>query len=101
MISNCISGWFFLDKPIGITSNSVLQKIRKVFNKSKAGFVGTLDPLASGFLPIALGPATKIIPYIENNNKKYSFTIKWGTKTETGDSEGKVLQEKKKISKRD
>ncbi len=99
MISNCISGWFFLDKPIGITSNSVLQKIRKVFNKSKAGFVGTLDPLASGFLPIALGPATKIIPYIENNNKKYSFTIKWGTKTETGDSEGKVLQEKKKYPK--
>ena len=52
------SGWFFFDKPIGITSNLALQKIKRIFNNSKAGFVGTLDPLASGFLPVALGKAT-------------------------------------------
>ena len=55
---NNSSGWFFLDKPIGMTSNFALQKIRRIYNNSKAGFVGTLDPLASGFLPIALGKAT-------------------------------------------
>ena len=83
MKNNNFCGWFFLDKPIGITSNSVLQKIRKIFNRSKAGFVGTLDPLASGFLPVALGSATKVIPFIEKANKRYLFTIKWGIKTET------------------
>ena len=89
------SGWFFLDKPIGITSNFALQKIKRIFNNSKAGFVGTLDPLASGFLPVALGKATKIIPFIEKCDKNYLFTIRWGIKTETGDSEGKVIKESK------
>ena len=93
MNSNSSSGWFFLDKPIGMTSNFALQKIRRIFNNSKAGFVGTLDPLASGFLPIALGKATKIIPFIEKCDKRYIFTVKWGIKTETGDSEGKVIKE--------
>ena len=87
------SGWFFLDKPIGITSNFALQKIKRIFNNSKAGFVGTLDPLASGFLPVALGKATKIIPFIEKCDKRYLFTVRWGIKTETGDSEGKVIKE--------
>ena len=86
------SGWFFLDKPIGITSNFALQKIKRIFNNSKAGFVGTLDPLASGFLPVALGKATKIIPFIEKCDKRYLFTVRWGIKTETGDSEGKVIK---------
>ena len=93
MNSNNSSGWFFLDKPIGMTSNFALQKIRRIFNNSKAGFVGTLDPLASGFLPIALGKATKIIPFIEKCDKRYIFTVKWGIKTETGDSEGKIIKE--------
>ena len=93
MNDKALSGWFFLDKPIGITSNFALQKIKRIFNNSKAGFVGTLDPLASGFLPVALGKATKIIPFIEKCDKKYSFTIRWGIKTETGDSEGKVVEE--------
>ena len=88
-----LDGWFFLDKPIGVSSNFVLQKIRKIFNNCKAGFVGTLDPLASGFLPVALGSATKIISYIEKVNKKYLFTVEWGVKTETGDSEGKIIKE--------
>ena len=94
------SGWFFLDKPIGMTSNFALQKIRRIFNNSKAGFVGTLDPLASGFLPVALGKATKIIPFIEKCDKRYIFTVKWGTKTETGDSEGKIIKECEKYPKK-
>ena len=97
--NNC-SGWFFLDKPIGITSNFALQKIRRIFNNSKAGFVGTLDPLASGFLPIALGKATKIIPFIEKCDKRYIFTVMWGIKTETGDSEGQVIKECRKCPKK-
>ena len=93
MNNNNWSGWFFLDKPIGITSNFALQKIKRIFNNSKAGFVGTLDPLASGFLPVALGKATKLIPFIEKCDKRYLFTVRWGIKTETGDSEGKVIKE--------
>mgnify|MGYP000409522682 FL=1 len=94
------SGWFFLDKPIGITSNFALQKIKRIFNNSKAGFVGTLDPLASGFLPVALGKATKIIPFIEKCDKRYLFTVRWGIKTETGDSEGKIIKECEKYPKK-
>ena len=100
MSINNWSGWFFLDKPIGVTSNFALQKIRKIFHNSKAGFVGTLDPLASGFLPIALGKATKIIPFIEKSDKRYLFSIKWGIKTETGDSEGKVIRQNKEYPKK-
>jgi len=95
MKKNKINGWIFLDKPIGISSNSVLQKVRKIFNYCKAGYVGTLDPLASGFLPIALGDATKTIRYLENKNKEYVFEVEWGIKTNTGDIEGKI----EKISK--
>ncbi len=100
MSINNWTGWFFLDKPIGVTSNFALQKIRKIFHNSKAGFVGTLDPLASGFLPIALGKATKIIPFIEKSDKRYLFSIKWGIKTETGDSEGKVIRQNKEYPKK-
>ena len=100
MNSNNSSGWFFLDKPIGMTSNFALQKIRRIFNNSKAGFVGTLDPLASGFLPVALGKATKIIPFIEKCDKQYIFTVKWGIKTETGDSEGEIIKECGKYPKK-
>ena len=75
------SGWIFLDKPIGLSSNLALQKVRKIFNFCKAGYVGTLDPLASGFLPIALGDATKTIKYLESKNKEYVFEVQWGVKT--------------------
>ena len=95
MKKNKINGWIFLDKPIGISSNSALQKVRKIFNYCKAGYVGTLDPLASGFLPIALGDATKTISYLENKNKEYVFEVEWGIKTNTGDMEGRI----EKISK--
>ena len=95
MKKNKINGWIFLDKPIGISSNSALQKVRKIFDCCKAGYVGTLDPLASGFLPIALGDATKTIRYLENKNKEYVFEVEWGIKTNTGDMEGRI----EKISK--
>ena len=89
-----IDGWIFLDKPIGLSSNKVLQSVRKIFNNCKAGYVGTLDPLASGFLPIAIGNATKTIRLVENQTKEYIFTIQWGMKTETGDLEGKIIKKK-------
>ena len=79
-----------MDKPIGISSNSALQKVRKVFKNCKAGYVGTLDPLASGFLPIALGDATKTIKYLESKFKEYIFEVNWGIKTNSGDIEGQV-----------
>jgi len=87
-----LNGWIFLDKPIGMTSNAALQQIRRNLSKVKAGFVGTLDPLASGFLPVALGKSTKVINLAENLNKKYTFSVKWGEKTDTGDTEGKVIK---------
>ncbi len=87
------SGWIFIDKPIGLTSNSLLQKVRLNLGKVKAGFVGTLDPLASGYLPIAVGQATKVINLAEKVNKEYIFTICWGKKTDTGDLEGKIINE--------
>lgn len=90
MKKNKIYGWVFLDKPIGISSNAVLQKVRKIFGYCKAGYVGTLDPLASGFLPIALGDATKTIRYLENISKEYIFEVEWGVKTNTADIEGIV-----------
>ena len=73
----------------------MLQKVRKIFYYCKAGYVGTLDPLASGFLPIALGDATKTISYLENKNKEYVFEVEWGIKTNTGNMEGRI----EKISK--
>ena len=96
MKDNEISGWIFLDKPIGISSNRVLQKVRKIFNNCKAGYVGTLDPLASGFLPIAFGKSTKTIKYLSNSFKEYVFEITWGIHSSTGDLEGEVMKIDKK-----
>ena len=94
---NKVNGWVFLDKPSGKSSNYVLQKIKKQFNINKLGFVGTLDPLASGFLPIAFGKATKTIRYIEKSYKEYLFSIYWGIKTSTGDYEGEIVNTNKTI----
>ena len=88
------NGWLFVDKPIGLSSNKVLQKIKRLFLNVKAGYVGTLDPMATGFLPIAVGKATKTIKYIEKVNKEYIFTLEWGVQTETGDVEGKKIRYK-------
>ena len=90
--SNKISGWIVLDKQIGITSRQALTKISKIFNVNKIGHGGTLDPLATGVLPIALGEATKLISFIQNKKKKYSFTIRWGETTDTDDCEGKIIE---------
>ena len=86
------NGWLFLDKPEGLSSNKVLQTIRKLYGYPKGGFVGTLDPLASGFLPIAIGKATKAIKYLENCQKEYEFRVDWSKKTSTGDSEGRTIK---------
>ena len=92
MKTNFFNGWLFLDKPVGLSSNKVLQTIRKLYGYPKGGFVGTLDPLASGFLPIAVGKATKAIKYLENCQKEYEFRVDWSKKTSTGDSEGRTIK---------
>ena len=85
-----VSGWVILDKPEDMTSTHAVSAVRRVFNAQKAGHSGTLDPLASGILPIALGEATKTVPWLMEAQKTYLFTIKWGASTETQDREGKV-----------
>ena len=86
-----ISGWIVLDKPEDMTSTHAVSAVRRVFNAQKAGHSGTLDPLASGILPIALGEATKTVPWLMEAQKTYLFTIKWGASTDTQDREGKVI----------
>ena len=87
-----IDGWFILDKPINISSAKAVNAVKKYFNIKKAGHAGTLDPLASGVLPIAINSATKTIPYLVNTLKTYRFTIKWGEQTDTDDSEGEIIK---------
>ena len=89
---NNLNGWIILDKQSGVTSRQLVTRISKILNVKKIGHGGTLDPMATGVLPIALGEATKLISFIQNTNKKYSFTIKWGESTETDDIEGKILE---------
>ena len=85
-----IDGWVILDKPLQVPSTKAVNIIRRCFNAAKAGHSGTLDPLASGILPIALGEATKTIPYVMDATKDYAFTIAWGAETTTDDREGEV-----------
>ena len=88
-----VSGWVVLDKPEELTSTQAVAAVRRIFNAQKAGHAGTLDPLASGILPIALGEATKTVPWLMEAEKTYLFTIKWGASTDTQDREGKVTAE--------
>ncbi len=90
-----ISGVFLLNKPLGISSNGALQKVRWLFRAQKAGHTGALDPLASGLLPICLGEATKFSHYLLDSTKRYQTTIKLGNSTTTGDVEGEVFLEKR------
>lgn len=83
-----ISGWLVLDKPVGMGSTDAVSKIRWLFQAEKAGHAGTLDPLASGMLPIALGEATKTVPYVQDGAKVYRFTVAWGEERSTDDLEG-------------
>ncbi|RMB02835.1 tRNA pseudouridine(55) synthase TruB [Eilatimonas milleporae] len=85
---NKVDGWFVLDKAVGQSSAQAVAMVRKAFNAQKAGHAGTLDPLASGILPIALGEATKTVPYLMDADKTYLFDILWGTETDTLDAEG-------------
>lgn len=86
-----VSGWVVLDKSKALTSTRAVGKVRKILNAQKAGHAGTLDPLATGILPIALGEATKTIPYVVEQAKKYRFTATFGEARDTDDSEGKII----------
>lgn len=85
-----VHGWVILDKPLGMTSTQAVGKIRWLFNAEKAGHGGTLDPLATGLLPIALGEATKTVPFAMDGRKVYRFTAKWGEERTTDDLEGEI-----------
>lgn len=87
-----ISGWLILDKPIDFGSTEAVSKIKWLFKAQKCGHAGTLDPLASGMLPIALGDATKTVPYVMDGRKIYEFTVSWGEERATDDLEGEVTQ---------
>ena len=86
-----ISGWVIVDKPAGLTSTAVVNKVRWAFDAKKAGHAGTLDPEATGLLAVALGEATKTIPYITDATKAYEFTINLGSATNTDDADGEVI----------
>jgi len=86
-----ISGWVNLDKPYDLTSTHAVGRIRRLFDAQKAGHAGTLDPLATGILPIALGEATKTVPFLMDADKAYRFTIAWGRTTATYDREGETI----------
>jgi tRNA pseudouridine55 synthase len=87
-----ISGWLILDKPVDFGSTEAVSKIKWLFKAQKAGHAGTLDPLASGMLPIALGDATKTVPYVMDGRKIYEFTVAWGEERSTDDLEGQVAR---------
>jgi tRNA pseudouridine55 synthase len=86
-----VHGWIVLDKPIGMTSTHAVTVIRNLFGAKRAGHAGTLDPLASGCLPIALGEATKTVPFVVDSRKTYQFTVRWGEERDTDDAEGRVV----------
>lgn len=83
-----VSGWVVLDKPVGMTSTYAVAVVKRAFAAKKAGHAGTLDPLASGILPIALGEATKTVPFVMEGRKRYRFLVRWGVETDTDDAEG-------------
>ena len=85
-----VDGWVILDKPVGLGSTPAVSKVRRLFGARKAGHGGTLDPLASGVLPIALGEATKTVPFVMDGRKEYRFTLRFGQARSTEDAEGEV-----------
>jgi tRNA pseudouridine55 synthase len=97
---NTVNGWFILDKPIGMTSTQAVGAVRRAFDAQKAGHAGTLDPLATGILPIALGEATKTVPFAVDGDKAYRFTVAWGAETTTDDVEGPVTKSSETRPKR-
>ena len=89
---NPIHGWLILDKPLGMTSTQAVAVIKQLYEAQKAGHAGTLDPLATGILPIALGEATKTCSFAVDGEKAYRFTVRWGAETNTDDAEGEVVE---------
>ena len=87
-----VDGWVVLDKPVGMTSTHAVSRLKRIYNAKKAGHAGTLDPLASGILPVAFGEATKTVPFVQDGEKSYQFTVKWGEATNTDDVEGEVTE---------
>src|SRR6266496_2468894 len=85
-----VHGWIVLDKPVGMTSTHAVGAIKRLFAAKRAGHAGTLDPLASGCLPVALGEATKTVPFVMEGRKSYRFTVRWGEQRDTDDAEGRV-----------
>jgi tRNA pseudouridine55 synthase len=86
-----VHGWVVLDKPVGMTSTHAVGAVKRLFQCKRAGHAGTLDPLASGCLPIALGEATKTVPFVMDGRKAYRFTVRWGEERDTDDADGRVV----------
>ena len=87
-----INGWINVDKPVGMTSAACVNRVRRVIDAAKLGHAGTLDPAASGVLPIALGEATKTMPFVVDTHKQYVFTVNWGERRDTDDDQGRVVE---------
>lgn len=92
-----VDGWLVVDKPTGFSSAKIVAVVKRIFNAQKVGHGGTLDPLATGILPIGLGEATKTMPYIVDATKEYEFTVKWGAATDSDDCEGEIIHRDGKI----
>jgi tRNA pseudouridine55 synthase len=88
-----VHGWLILDKPQSMTSTHALNKVKRLFDAEKAGHAGTLDPLATGVLPVAFGEATKTIPHVMDSAKGYRFLVRWGAETDTDDAEGQTTKQ--------
>jgi len=86
-----VDGWVNLDKPVGVSSTQAVGRLKHLFNAKKAGHAGTLDPLASGVLPVAFGEATKTVPIVQDGVKSYRFRVRWGEETATDDAEGEIV----------
>ncbi len=87
-----VHGWLVLDKPAGLTSAQAVARVRRRLNAAKAGHAGTLDPMATGVLPIALGEATKTVAFVQDGDKEYRFTVCWGETRDTDDAEGRLVE---------
>jgi tRNA pseudouridine55 synthase len=90
-----VHGWVVLDKPVGMTSTHAVSLVKRLFSARRCGHAGTLDPLASGALPIALGEATKTVPFVMDGRKLYRFAIQWGEERDTDDAEGRIVSTSK------
>src|SRR3712207_353694 len=95
-----VNGWIILDKGVGMTSTHAVAVVKRGLSAKKAGHAGTLDPLASGILPIALGEATKTVPFVMDGRKSYVFTVAWGAETNTDDTEGEIVERTDRVPER-